>query len=162
MKKKINLMVVYGSGGHQEQARRIINHFNRDVEINKISIIRDVKSKKVVQNCDELIVPELRDKYSSIESLKNIFRYIYSIVKLARYIKKNNPDIIVSPGPGCAILPSAFGRILGVRVIYIESWSRFYELSLTGKVMKIIANDFWVQNEELMNSCEKAKWVGRL
>jgi beta-1,4-N-acetylglucosaminyltransferase len=153
-----SLLIVYGSGGHEEQARRLYNIFKKEVE--NVCVICDEHAKPIMD--DTLFVPEFRDKYSLFKTIINVIRLPFYILKLFQFIKVNKVDLLITPGPGCCILPSFIFRLLGGKVIYLESWSRFYKLSLSGLMMKYIATDFWIQNEELKMVLPNATWVGRL
>ena len=61
-----------------------------------------------------------------------------------------------------AVVPSIIFRLLGKKVVYIESWSRFYTASATGIFMYRIANQFYVQNEPMLKRYPKAIYSGRL
>lgn len=159
MLQKSNMAIVYGSGGHQEQAKRLHIHF--EDYVNDFLFIHDVAAKSIVSN-KGISIPEFRDKYSYFKTIQNICLLPFIVIKIIRSLRKSNIEILVSPGPGCAILPALIARFLNIRVVYIESWSRFYKLSMTGKVMRYIATDFWVQNEELNEIDDSFLWVGRL
>jgi beta-1,4-N-acetylglucosaminyltransferase len=159
MLKSPNMAIVYGSGGHQEQAKRLHAHF--EGYVNDFLFIHDVAAKPIVSN-KGITIPEFRDKYNYFKTIKNISLLPFIVIKVIRTLRESNIDILVSPGPGCTILPALIARFMDIRVVYIESWSRFYKLSITGKVMKYIATDFWVQNEELIELDDSFLWVGRL
>jgi len=69
---------------------------------------------------------------------------------------------LVSTGPGMVVLPAIIFKLLGKKVIFLESWSRFYTPSLTGKIMYRIADTFYIQNETLQSTYPKAIFSGRL
>jgi beta-1,4-N-acetylglucosaminyltransferase len=69
---------------------------------------------------------------------------------------------IVSTGPGIAIPISLYFKIKGVKIIFIETWSRFETQSLTGKWMYKIADNFYFQNQSLKKIYPNAVWSGLL
>ena len=69
---------------------------------------------------------------------------------------------MVSTGPGIAILPAILTRSFGGKVVHIETWSRFYSKSMTGKVMYFLANKFYVQNQSLLKLYKQAIYSGKL
>lgn len=69
----------------------------------------------------------------------------------------------------CLTINSSFKihRLLGIaggRIIYVESIARVYRLSLTGKILYHcrIADQFFVQWEELQRTHRRSLYVGRL
>ena len=136
-----------------------------------------LKLDKVINNYDYLLITEktiltkkYKDKYKIkfarymsrkniitylVNGIINIFIAIYNIIKF-------NPKIIISTGACIGAIYCFIGKILGKKIIYIESASRIDTLSGTGKVMYKIADKFYVQWEELEEKYNKAEFLGRL
>lgn len=53
-----------------------------------------------------------------------------------------------------------FGK--DVRIIYVESAARVKTLSLTGKILYLIADRFFVQWPKLLEKYKYAEYIGRL
>jgi beta-1,4-N-acetylglucosaminyltransferase len=53
-------------------------------------------------------------------------------------------------------------KLLGIRVIYIETGSRVFALSSSGKILYRFADLFFVQWSELLPLYPKAVYAGRL
>jgi beta-1,4-N-acetylglucosaminyltransferase len=155
------VLVIYGRGGHQEQMRRLLNQLKKASPEMKFVSIADVPD--VLGAVKHLECPEPRDKFSRWGSpLKVCYAAIVSLIQCLRLSFKYDISGIVSTGPGMAVLPSVYFRLLGKHVVYIESWSRFFTGSLTGFVMYRIANCFYVQNRSMNKVFPKAKYAGRL
>jgi UDP-N-acetylglucosamine:LPS N-acetylglucosamine transferase len=75
---------------------------------------------------------------------------------------KSRPRAILSTGAGIAIPVSLLGRLVGLKVIHVETGSRVYTMSSTGKFMYRIANLFFVQWESLREKYPKSIYAGRL
>jgi len=76
-------------------------------------------------------------------------------------LRTEKPDCIVSLGAEIAIPFFYIAKVLGIETIYIESWCRIKDLSLTGKIVYPVANRFWVQWPELLEFCgSKAEYYG--
>jgi UDP-N-acetylglucosamine:LPS N-acetylglucosamine transferase len=72
------------------------------------------------------------------------------------------PQAIISAGPGIAVPACILAKCLGIKVIYIETGSRVFALSMSGKILSHFADLFFVQWEELLSSYPKAIYAGRL
>lgn len=76
-------------------------------------------------------------------------------------IKNEKPQIILSLGSEIALPFFYLGRLLGIKTIFIESWCRVENLSLTGRLVYPVADEFWVQWPGLLESAgQKASYHG--
>jgi len=84
--------------------------------------------------------------------ITSVFSTLRSILHTILVIRKNliNTTHLVANGPGtCVPLYFVFFfinkiRLTRVRLTFVESWCRVYDLSLTGKLLRPIVNDFIV------------------
>ncbi len=75
-------------------------------------------------------------------------------------ILREKPDIILSTGALATYPISLLGKLLGKKVIYIESFARVDHASLTGKLLYKIADVFIVQWKEMLKIFPDAIYVG--
>jgi hypothetical protein len=61
-----------------------------------------------------------------------------------------------------AVPVSVFAKLLGARIIYVESFSRVRRLSITGRLLRPLADLFFIQWEELRPAAPRAVYAGRL
>lgn len=159
------ILLIYGSGGHNEQMKRFYEN-----------IIKLGKNKKIqyISLCDDNVKNIITDKYYLVSSVTDKFSYIKLLLKLPLKIifmfkilnkikNENSLSFIISTGPGLAIVSSLYFKVFTkVKIIHIETWSRFYSKSLTGRFMYFISDEFFVQNKELLKIYPNAKYKGRL
>lgn len=161
-----SIVVTYGSGGHQEQIRRLMQLVNEASEEN-VQFIAITDSEKPVLGIENITeyyyFLELRDKRSTLKTLVNIFptlaKQIVAVFKLWNQYK---PVGVISTGPGVSILPTVILKMLGVKTVAFESWSRFSEPSFTGKLLNRLVCRFYVQNESIKKVYKSAHYRGRL
>ena len=95
---------------------------------------------------------------------KNRYLFLMMInttLKAFSVLIKEKPDIIVSNGGEIAIPFCYIGKLLGAKIIFIESLSRVTSKSGTGKIVYPIADLFLVQWELLLKKYgKKAKYWG--
>jgi UDP-N-acetylglucosamine:LPS N-acetylglucosamine transferase len=76
------------------------------------------------------------------------------------------PVAILSTGPAIAVPVSIIGKVLGARIIFVETGSRIQSLSLTGRIMYRWAHLFFVQwpqlREKLPADDPRVIYAGRL
>jgi UDP-N-acetylglucosamine:LPS N-acetylglucosamine transferase len=79
-----------------------------------------------------------------------------------RILLKEKPDMVITTGASIAINFAIAARILGMHFIFIESISRSEELSVSGRIAYPLANEFYVQWQELTVRYPKAIFKGRV
>ena len=77
-----------------------------------------------------------------------------------RLIRTERPDVILSTGSGLAVPFFLVGRLLGCRLVYVESISRVRSLSLSGRVIVRVADSFFVQWPQAARG--RARYAGSL
>ena len=78
-----------------------------------------------------------------------------------KILQKEKPDIVFSLGAEIAVPFFYLGKLMRIQTIFIESWCRVETRSLTGRLVYPVADAYWVQWPEQLNSCgPKAKYMG--
>lgn len=150
----------FGVGGHNAQANRLANILLNGLDDFDIVTISDLK-KRPEWSDRHYVSGELREKKSHFQLLTNLGPL--KIIKTIFQIKKeNNIKCIISTGPGISILTSLVFKLWGVKIIHIETWSRFSTKSLTGKFMYYLSDKFYIQNKSLQDIYPKAIYAGML
>ena len=75
-------------------------------------------------------------------NIPNFFRNLVWPGRLSASIK---PDVILSTGGGLAVPFFVLGRLIGVRLVYVESFTRVQRPALTGRLVYPLAQAFFVQ-----------------
>jgi UDP-N-acetylglucosamine:LPS N-acetylglucosamine transferase len=89
-------------------------------------------------------------------------KFIKSFFQSFYILLKERPNTIISTGALITFPICLVGKLMGKRVIYIESFARVDTASLTGKLMYRIADLFIVQWEELLNIFPNAIYGGNI
>ena len=158
IKKNKTIMIVYGPGGHREQVKRLIEFID---EKNEIVEFTEYKVKPIKNNTKVIRCKSFETKYS-ISKFSLITSFFYQFFISMYYIIKIRPKKIISTGPIIGVVPIFIAYLFNRESVFIESWSRFYSKSVSGKICYKLANKFLVQNEELLQIYPKAIYVGRL
>ncbi len=78
-----------------------------------------------------------------------------------RLLLRERPQVIFSTGSEIALPFFFWGKVMGIKTIFLESWCRVYSLSRTGKLAYPLVDEFWVQWPQLLEACgPKAKYRG--
>ena len=133
--------------------------------------------KPLMEKCNYHIVTEktktnsnLKEKYENkidfllYETKKRPFRYIFILLAncfISLYIYlKFRPQIVITTGTHTAGPMCCIAKILGSKVIYIETFANRKTKTVTGKLLYLIADTFVVQWEEMLEIYPKAKYLG--
>jgi len=89
-----------------------------------------------------------------------IIHFIKLFIESVKILRKEKPDYIITTGALIAYPFCVLSKIFKIKVIYIESFARIENCSLTGKLVYPLADLFLVQWETMLRFYPKAKYVG--
>ena len=78
----------------------------------------------------------------------------------SKTLRKENPDVVITTGALVAFPFCLLAKLRGKKVVYIESFARVENKSLTGRLVYPFADLFLVQWESMLKCYPKAKYVG--
>ena len=88
--------------------------------------------------------------------------YLHLILPCIKILLRERPDVIIGNGGSATLWLSYLGKLMGAKIVYMESLSRIHDLSGTGKLIYYIADLFLVQWESLIEKYNKAKYWGKV
>jgi UDP-N-acetylglucosamine:LPS N-acetylglucosamine transferase len=91
-----------------------------------------------------------------------ILRTMVSSAQALVVLLRTRPHAIVSSGPGPAVPASLLAKLLGIKVVFIETGSRVSSLSSSGRILYRFADLFFVQWPQLLSQYPEAIYAGRL
>jgi beta-1,4-N-acetylglucosaminyltransferase len=91
---------------------------------------------------------------------RDFLALLVNIPKTLMILCKEKPDVVISTGASIAINFAFIAKLLRIRFIYIESISRAQELSISGKLVYFVSDEFYVQWPELCQKYPKAIFKG--
>ncbi|MFH0255806.1 PssD/Cps14F family polysaccharide biosynthesis glycosyltransferase [Vibrio rumoiensis] len=155
-----NVLVVFGKGGHETQAKRFLRLSNEEnFDLNYIFV---TDSDSFIKMNDKTFqAKEVRSKNES-KYLSFILSTINNFFKACRLVHSLNTKGMISFGPGLVVPYALVCKVFGKKVVHIETWSRFTSKSLTGRIMYLLSDEFYIQNLELMELYPRAIYAGRL
>ena len=96
------------------------------------------------------------------KSLRFLLRFVKSFFTIRRILSQERPTHIISFGAMCTVPVCIIGKLMGIQVIYVESYTRLKDLSLTGRILYPFADLFLVQWKQLTRKYPKAVYGGAL
>lgn len=141
------LCFIASSGGHFEEISklRIIEESYPSILITESGPFRTEFCKK------QYYVPQTNRK-----ELFFIIKYIFIFLKALIILIKEKPKCLITTGALIAYPISMIGKRMGCRLIYIESFARVNQASLTGRLLYRHADLFIVQWEDMLKTYPKA------
>jgi len=157
----VRLLIVLGSGGHTKEMIRLVDLLGPRYEYCYLVAADDELSLQKIKlpgPVYRVIRPRWKNTSWPVAGLRTLWSCLQALWALVRL----HPQAILSTGPGVAVPASVLSRLLGLKVVYIETGSRIFALSASGKILYRFADLFFVQWPELLPLCPKAVYAGRL
>jgi len=100
--------------------------------------------------------------YFIIDPKRNPKKLLKNFYQATKIMRKEKPDVVVSTGAAAAVPLCYAAKILGIRIIFIESLAAVNKPSLSGRAVYPIADMFVVQSKRLMKNYRDAVYGGSL
>jgi len=112
---------------------------------------------------DSVRTRQLEHKYLLRNIGTNPLIMAQAFLSMLRILLREKPKLIVSTGSEIAIPAFYLARILRIKTIFIESWTRVDRPTGTGKLVYPVSDVFLVQWERLLSKYgKKAKYEGAI
>ncbi len=157
----IRLLMVLGEGGHSKEMLTLVDLLGDGYEYAYLLTHEDPLSAAKIQRPGciyRVIRPRSKDDPAWVATGKLVLCLLQSLVVLLRAW----PDAVISSGPAVAIPISFWAKLCRRSVIFVETGSRVQHLSLTGRLMRPLADLFFVQWPALQSEHPRAIYAGRL
>ena len=154
MKEGLRVAFVASSGGHLEELSKL-----RAIEKMYDCFLVTEKSDFMINDfCErKYLVPKMSRKQITF-----IPKFIWLFIRTIQIMAKEKPDFVITTGALIAYPFCVVGKLMGIKVVYIESFARIDEPSLTGKLVYNLSDLFMVQWEEMLNKYPKSMLGGEL
>ncbi|KAL7683896.1 putative oligosaccharide biosynthesis protein Alg14 [Plasmopara halstedii] len=173
-RQQIRVMAVLGSGGHTTELLKLMKRLHRDIYTPVTFVIAETDKTSQTKteldwkpkDCDSFaFIPRSREVgqswFSSVPSTLHAFFSCLGLVYSRR------PQLVLCNGPGTCIpicIAVVLFRVLGIhtdsKIIFCESFARVQHLSLTGKMLYYVADEFVVQWPQLQVKYPRTKHLG--
>jgi len=172
-----SLAVFLGSGGHTTEALGLLSRVDFARYTPRTYIVSDgdtlsaqkARSMETNGKYSIIYIPRARNVHQPLWSTPPTILYsLLACVKYFTLTQEGRPEVILLNGPGtCFIICAAvyLNKFLGLpapRLIYVESFARVRTLSLSGKLLRYLVDQFVVQWPELLKDGAKGQCRGWL
>ena len=148
--KQLRICLAASAGGHISQLLKLAASWNgyetfcvttTEVVRNKLSKLGEVY---VVGECNR----------------QHPIRVITVLLRCLRIVFKERPDVVISTGAAAGCMLCFLGKMFGAKVVWIDSITNVERISLSGRMVRYIADLFLVQWPELAGRYKRIEFVG--
>ena len=150
--KKMNICLAASAGGHLSQLLKLSDSW-------KGCDVFCVTTSKVVKN--EL---QAHGKVYIVRECnrKHPLRLMKTMLQCARIIIRQRPFMVISTGAAVGCITCFLAKITGARIVWIDSITNIEKLSLSGRMVRLIADLFLVQWPGLTQKYTDVEYAGAL
>ncbi|MCK4793400.1 MAG: UDP-N-acetylglucosamine--LPS N-acetylglucosamine transferase [Desulfobacteraceae bacterium] len=148
--RKLKVGLVASAGGHLNQLLKLADSWtgHETFYITTTEVVRNKLSKLgktyVVGECNH----------------QHPWRAIKVLLRCIRAVFRERPDVVISTGAAAGCITCFLGKLIGARVVWIDSITNVERLSLSGRMVRHIADLFLVQWPELAEQYSNVEYVG--
>lgn len=164
-----SVLFACNQGGHFSQMMALRELFSKYYSILVTDNSRATKSLPYLKDVDlvEVVEGEATKRKEIKESdsasrLAFIGVYIQMFFACRKIWKRYKPKVIISTGSNIAVPLFIIGKLGGSKIIYIETRAKVYARSMTGILVRYIADQIYVQWPEMLKLYPEAKYCGTL
>jgi beta-1,4-N-acetylglucosaminyltransferase len=93
----------------------------------------------------------------AFRNAKNLLRNLWVAWRMIREVK---PAVVLTTGAALAVPFAWVAHVCGVKVVYVESFTRVHEPSLSCRLVKPVVDRLYVQWPDLLRALPSARYVG--
>ena len=157
------ILCLAGEGGHMAEMVALMDVLAPNLRACQKLLVTDT-SRYAFDRFDKVFIfGSLRDKGSIVKTfIKLPCTLLVSLVRTLILHYRYRPVIVLSTGPGVAVIPAMVLKLLGVEIIHFECSARFYSISASTTFIALTCDRFFVQNKQLEELHKKALYCGLL
>ncbi|MBN2457233.1 MAG: hypothetical protein JXB29_11975 [Sedimentisphaerales bacterium] len=151
-KQKLRICLAASAGGHVSQLLKLASSWEGHETV--CIVTTDVVRNRLAELGRVYVVGECNHRYP--------LRVMKVLLRCIRAILREYPDVLISTGAAVGCIACFLGKLIGAKVIWIESIANVEGLSLSGKMVRPIANLFIVQWPQIAEQYSNVEYLGAL
>lgn len=162
------VMFACNQGGHFSQMMALKELFGKYETVLVTDNVRATKDMAALKDIGAIeyamAMAEKRKNMRETQSSRwhHLKYYLKSFTECRALWKKYRPAVIVSTGSNIAVPLFWVGKLYGSKTIFIETRAKVYARSMTGILVRRIADQIYVQWPEMLKMYPEAKYCGTL
>jgi len=151
-KKKLRICLAASAGGHLTQLLKLSESW---------------QGYDTIYVTTSSLVREKLQKYGKIYTVgecnrEHMLRVIVVVLRCINIILRERPDVVISSGAAVGCIMCFLSKILGVEIIWLDSITNVERISLSGRMVRYIADLFLVQWPELAEQYVNVEYAGEV
>ena len=143
---------ISSSGGHFEELKCLRNIADKYVSV----LITEKEEYDITSFCDKMyLIPKMNRR-----EISSYFTLVHSVFLAKKIFKKYKITHLVTTGAMCSYVFCLVAKMMGIKVVYIESFARTTTPSLTGRLVYPISDLFIIQWKALKKYYPKSIYGG--
>ncbi len=149
-RKRLRICLVASAGGHTSQLLKLAESWqgHDTFYVTTTEVVRE-KLKEfgtvyVVGECNR----------------QRLGRVLLVFTRCIKILFKEKPDVVISTGAAAGCLLCLLGKLSGAKVVWVDSITNVDQISLSGRMVRHLADLFLVQWPELAIRYKKVEYVG--
>lgn len=151
------VMFISSEGGHLHELTQLdIKKYDYSIITEKTESTKGLKQKYDQERVHYLAYGTRKNP------LKYFFILIYNLIKSFMLFIKIRPQVVVTTGTHTAVEMCYIAKLLGAKVIWIETFANRHSKTLAGRLVYPISDTFIVQWEEMKSIYPKSEYWGSI
>ena len=148
--KKMKICLTASAGGHLTQLLKLTDSWQQHDAfcVTTSDIVRETLQKYgkvyIVGECNR----------------EHPFRVISVFIRCINVTLRERPNVVISTGAAAGCIVCFLSKLLGAKVIWLDSITNVERISLSGRIVRYIADLFLVQWPDLSKQYSKVEYVG--
>ena len=148
--KKLRVCLVSSAGGHTSQL---------------LELAESWKGNDAFWVTTSDVIKEKLSKYGNVDVVgecnrQQPWRVFVVLMQCIRIVFRERPDIVISTGAASGCMVCFLSKLFGAKIVWIDSITNVYRLSLSGRLVRRIADLFLVQWPELAEKYDNVEYAG--
>jgi len=147
--RRLEICVVSSIGGHLDEVLCLLPVLNENDFF-------------VVTNAEGSLPPEIESRTIRIAHSQRDWKLMVNLWEAWKILSEHRPDVIISCGAGPAVPFALVGKVLGIKVVFIETFAAVKKPTLTGRILYYFSDLFIYQWKNLSESYPKGIYGGSI
>ena len=148
----MKICLVASAGGHLSQLLQLADSWNGYDTF--CIVTSDLARGKLRKYGKVYIVGECNRQHPS--------RVIKVLLRCIRIVFRERPQVVISTGAAAGCIGCFIGKLIGAKIVWIDSIANVEKLSLSGRLVRHIADLFLVQWPKLTEKYKNVKFAGTI
>jgi beta-1,4-N-acetylglucosaminyltransferase len=150
--EQADILLVCSSGGHLQQMLALRGAWE---PYSHVWVTFDKSDARSLLRDEQVVYAY----WPTNRSVKNLVRNLGVAWRTLRAVR---PKVMLTTGAGVAVPFAWLGRMRGVKIVYVESFTRIEGPSLTCRLVSPVADRVYAQWPELAGTLKKARYAGNV